>query len=139
VGSILRTADGAGIGRIYLCGITPTPDHPRVTRTALGAEKNLQWSWHANSLDLAHSLLQGGKLLWALESLPGAEPVQAMASEKSRPPVVLIVGNELAGIDPELLSLAVRTFAIPMRGTKHSLNAAVALGIAAYELSRARK
>lgn len=136
VGSILRTADGAGLQRVYLCGITPTPDHPRVDRTALGAQNNLHWHWHANSLLLARELLQQGYRLWALEATPGAEPLTAMARQGQDQSVVLIVGNEIAGVDPGLLELAEHTYAIPMRGIKQSLNAAVAFGIAAYELTR---
>lgn len=138
VGSILRTADGAGLHRIYLCGITPTPAHPRVTRTALGAQRTVEWSWHANALLLARELLHKGYHLWALESIPQAESITAMNRLPTDPPVVLIVGNEIAGIDPELLGLAQTTFSIPMRGNKQSLNAAVAFGIAAYQLEKIR-
>lgn len=134
VGSILRTADGAGFQQVYLCGITPTPEHPRVERTALGAQHSLQWSWHANSLVLARQLLRIGHTLWALESTPQAESLQVLARPAADQRVVLIVGNEVAGVDPELLLLAARTFAIPMRGIKRSLNAAVAFGIAAYQM-----
>ncbi|NJN84884.1 MAG: RNA methyltransferase [Caldilineaceae bacterium] len=68
VGSIFRSADGAGIGHLYLAGITPTPAHPKLAKTALGAEKHVGWSHHRNSLDLAHQLCENGVRLWALES-----------------------------------------------------------------------
>jgi 23S rRNA (guanosine2251-2'-O)-methyltransferase len=134
VGSMLRTADGAGIRHLYLCGISPTPEHPHVTRTALGAEHSIPWSWHPNSIDLAKELLGMGYQLWALEAMPGAVPIYSAPPLASLERVALVIGNEIAGIDPGLLALCQACFWIPMRGVKRSLNAAVAFGIAAYTL-----
>jgi tRNA G18 (ribose-2'-O)-methylase SpoU len=134
VGSMLRTADGAGVRRFYLCGITPTPEHPRVARTALGAEKTLTWSWHPNSLDLADQLIASGCALWALEEAPNARPITSTSLADDEQRIVLIVGNEIYGVDPGLLERCERILHIPMHGIKRSLNAAVAFGIAVYLL-----
>jgi 23S rRNA (guanosine2251-2'-O)-methyltransferase len=134
VGAMLRTADGAGIRHLHLCGITATPDHPRVAKTALGAQYAVSWSRYPNSLDAAAHLIQRGYRLWALESAPGAEPLFSAQSGAENEPLVLVVGNELAGVDPALLARCDRVLYIPMHGVKASLNAAVAFGIAAYYL-----
>jgi 23S rRNA (guanosine2251-2'-O)-methyltransferase len=134
VGSIFRSADGAGLQHLYLCGITPTPDHPKVAKTALGAEQTVAWSQHHNVLDLAHDLKAAGCQLWALEETPAAESLFAHDPLPAQPTVVLIVGNEVTGVDPELLAHCDRILALPMAGIKRSLNVAIAFGIAAYTL-----
>lgn len=135
VGSILRTADGVGIRRVYLCGTTPPADHPRVVRTSLGAEAHLDLSWHPNALDLVGVLLTEGAQFWALETTPGAEQLSRASQIGLSTGTILVVGNEVTGIDPDILSLCRRIFWIPMAGIKRSLNTAVAFGIAAYTLT----
>lgn len=131
-GSIVRTADGAGVRHLYLCGITPTPDHPRLAKTALGAESAVAWSRHPNAVDLARSLRADGRALWALETGPGARSLYAQ--QPDAPCITLIVGNERAGVDPALLELSDAVVMLPMQGTKGSLNVATACGIALYVL-----
>lgn len=132
VGAMLRTADGAGLHRLHLCGITATPDHPKVAKTALGAQDAVPWMYYLNAVDAAEWLLQDGYELWGLESGPSAKPLFSVTAGAGLKQVVLVVGNELAGIDPDLLSRCNRVLSIPMHGVKASLNAAVAFGIAAY-------
>lgn len=133
VGSIFRSADGAGCGHLYLCGITPTPEHPKLAKTALGAEQSMPWSYHPNAVQLALALRAGGHQLWVLEA--GAQAQSLFSLPPSPVPVVLIVGNERAGVDPGLLALCHRQVAIPMRGAKRSLNVATAFGVAAVVLA----
>lgn len=134
VGAMLRTADGAGIRRLHLCGITATPDHPKVAKTALGAQDAVPWIAYPNALEAADHLLQQGYQLWGLEGGAGSEPLFGVQEAPEAIPLVLVVGNELAGIDPELLAHCSRVVSVPMQGIKGSLNAAVAFGIAAYYL-----
>lgn len=134
VGSIFRCADGVGIEHLYLCGITPTPDHPKVAKTALGAEQSVGWSQHNNALDLAAQLHKAGHQLWALEENNRAEALWNVSLPATPASITLIIGNEVAGVDPELLLCSDRVVAIPMRGAKRSLNVAIAFGIAAYWL-----
>jgi tRNA G18 (ribose-2'-O)-methylase SpoU len=133
VGSIFRSADGAGFAELYLCGVTPTPANPKLAKTALGADTALAWRWSPNAVELAQELRAGGHHLWALEEGVRAESLYMAPS----PPLdtVLVVGSEVIGIDPDLLVLCERTLAIPMRGTKRSLNAATAFGVAALILA----
>src|SRR4030065_943773 len=75
VGSIFRTADGTGIHKLYLCGISPTPENPKVNKTALGAEANILWEKSSNGVKTAKFLKSHGAVLWALEDLPVAAPL----------------------------------------------------------------
>jgi 23S rRNA (guanosine2251-2'-O)-methyltransferase len=134
VGSIFRCADGAGISHLYLCGITPTPDHPKVAKTALGAETSVTWSHHCNALDLAEQLQANHQQLWVLEAHPQASPLFSHALPQTDLPIILVVGNEIAGVDPALVAQADGVLTIPMLGAKRSLNVAIAFGIAAYAL-----
>lgn len=136
VGSLFRTADGAGVQHLYLCGITPTPRHPKVGKTALGAEQSVGWSQHNNAVDLACSLQAKGATLLALEDCPSAVSLFKPPLTPDQPSLILMVGNEITGIDPGLLALCDRILAIPMGGVKRSLNVATAFGIAIYELRR---
>lgn len=136
VGASFRTANGAGLSHLYLCGITPTPaSNNRITKTALGAENTVPWSYHPNALTLANELKHSGAHLIALESTPKALPLfDFYFSPSDHRPVVLIVGCETAGVDPGLLDLCDEILFIPMHGSKGSLNVSVAFGIAAYFL-----
>jgi 23S rRNA (guanosine2251-2'-O)-methyltransferase len=134
VGSMMRTADGAGVRQIRLCGITPTPDHPKVSKTALGAEYAVSWAQHWDAVSAAESCRQRGMRLWALEGGADSEPLFDILSDIPGEPILLIVGNEVSGVDPGLLALCQRRIAIPMLGIKESLNVAIAFGIAIYTL-----
>lgn len=133
VGSILRSADAAGVSEVLLCGITPTPEHPRVGRSALGAEQSVAWSWHPNAVAAAEAQRAAGYALWALEEAPGAQSLYVATLPAQG--VTLVVGNEVVGVEPALLALCERVVALPMRGRKRSLNVAVACGAALVLLS----
>lgn len=135
VGAIFRSADGAGLARIYLCGITPRPDEQEsVARTALGAEKRLPWEHANNAVDLAQSLLAAGTKLIVLEAAEEAVDIFTWRIPAAWQALALAVGNEIAGTDPQLLRLASLTLRLPMAGVKGSLNVASAFSIAAYQL-----
>lgn len=134
VGSMFRTADGAGIAALYLAGITATPGHPRLAKAALGAQSTVGWRYYANSLDAAAALRAAGYALWALEPPPDGRPPSLYEAAPPDEPLALVIGNERAGIDPALLARCDAVFSLPMRGGKSSLNAAVAFGIAVYHL-----
>jgi len=136
VGSILRSADGFGFSHVYVCGITPTPDNEAVTKTSLGAEDSVPWSYHKDAVRLVKGLKAEGWSVYALEEDARAREIRHTDSIKlNGPGAVLIVGNEVTGIDPDLLDLCDQIFYIPMRGEKKSFNVAIAFGIAAYALS----
>lgn len=134
VGAMLRTADGVGIKQAHLCGITPQPGNPRISKVALGAEFSVPWEYHQNGVQAATACKERGLKLWALEIHPGAVSIFDIPPEERLKPSVLVVGNEVTGIDPGIQELCDRFFWIPMEGYKRSLNVAVAFGIAVYTL-----
>ena len=135
-GSILRSADGFGFAQAYLCGISPTPEIEAVTKTSLGAEDSVPWSYHKDAVKLVKGLKKEGWKIWALEECEGAKQIRLKAEGKRlNERAVLIVGSEITGVDPELPELADDIFYIPMRGEKKSFNVAMAFSIAAYALN----
>lgn len=135
VGSIFRTGDGCGANHLYLCGITATPEHTAMRKTALGAEKLLSWSSHKNGPELAAKLARSGKTLWALERTSDSAELFAQAGKRPDSELVLVIGNEVTGVDPGILEHCEQVLHIPMYGQKASLNVATALGVAGYALS----
>jgi len=136
VGSILRSADGFAFTHAYLCGITPTPDHEAVTKTSLGAEDSVTWSYHKDAVKLVKGLKKEGWQVWALEEDRQAKSIQMMPLPYTNQRVVLVLGSEVTGVDPGLLDLCDEIFYIPMRGEKKSFNVAMAFSIAAYEIRK---
>lgn len=131
VGSMFRTADGTGIERLYLCGITPTPEHKQVGKTALGSEKRIPWEYASNGVNKTKSLIEQGCQVWGLEDVPGSVNLFDIKEFPVDATIILVAGNEVCGIDPGILELCNRIVAIPMQGVKRSYNVAVAFGIAA--------
>lgn len=132
VGSILRTADGFGFDHAFLCGISPTPENEAVNKTSLGAEDSVPWSYHKDALKLVRGLKKEAWVVWALEDDGRAVPLGQL--ERSKGGTVLIVGNEVSGVDPALLDLCDAIQYIPMRGEKKSFNVAIAFAVAAFAL-----
>jgi 23S rRNA (guanosine2251-2'-O)-methyltransferase len=131
VGSIFRTADAAGVSKIYLCGITPRPPHEKISKTALGADTYISWEYYTQTWRLLEKLQAGGAHIVALECGEGSENIFEMElpADKS---VALVLGNEVNGLSPQILKRVQKKAAIPMYGRKESLNVAVAAGIAVY-------
>ncbi len=135
VGSIFRSAEGFGVCHLYLCGITPSPDHPEVQKTALGAQETVSWSAHKNAVQLVEELKAQGKVIWALERTRGSRALGSVPQAGlSKSNLVLVIGNERAGVDPGILRHADQIMHIDMRGRKNSYNAAVAFAVAAFAL-----
>jgi tRNA G18 (ribose-2'-O)-methylase SpoU len=133
VGSIFRTADACGVERLLLTGITGCPPRAEITKTALGAEQSVAWSYHARGGDALAEACQDGYRPVAIESAPGAVSLDAMRWPDR---VCLVLGNEVAGVSEGLLHSCEGRVQIPMMGIKQSLNVAVAFGIVAYRASR---
>jgi tRNA G18 (ribose-2'-O)-methylase SpoU len=141
VGSMFRTADGAGVDEIVLSGYTPVPAKPgaayltaaekALQKTALGAEASVPWRKVASLPRLIGSLRKAGCAIVALEQHEGSVPYDRYRPEGS---VALIVGNEVLGIDRRILDAADAVLEIPMHGKKNSLNVSVAAGIALYRI-----
>jgi len=143
VGSIFRTADAAGVSRLYLCGITPVPSasggatgqapqHDKIAKTALGAENYVPWSYIRNTGQIVTKLKKEGIQVVALEQTKDAENIFQLGSLASK--LALILGNEVNGISPALLKKCDKKISIPMYGKKESLNVSVAFGVAVFQL-----
>ena len=134
VGSMFRTADAAGIEKIILSGYTATPPRKEIDKTALGAQETVLWEYHADPLEALSAMKKSGLRIFALEITEGSRPYTAL--DHGVFPLCLVVGNEVNGLENELLALCDEVLEIPQFGTKHSLNVAVAAGIALFEMVR---
>jgi tRNA G18 (ribose-2'-O)-methylase SpoU len=134
VGSIFRTAEGFGLKELYLCGVTPTPQGDAVKKTSLGAEETVNWIYCKNAVSAARKLKTTGYHLIALEEDERSIPIQNARNVKTNEKSVLVVGNEVTGVDPDLLDLCDEILFIPMSGNKKSFNVAVAFAVAAFTL-----
>ncbi|KKU53459.1 MAG: rRNA methylase [Parcubacteria group bacterium GW2011_GWA1_47_11] len=135
VGSIFRTADGAGVAKIYLCGYTPIPDEPKVIKTALGAEGFVSWEKHRQTGRLLNQLKKQGTDIVALELDPKSKGLfdYDFASLPSKS-LAIVVGHERKGLTKNILSYVDDIIEIPMHGKKESLNVAVATGVVLYQI-----
>ena len=129
VGSIFRTADGAGIEKIWLCGITGYPPNAQLAKTALGAEKKVPWEYVKDARDALRRLRALGYQIVLLEQMEESRPYQDFAPQF---PLCIILGHEVEGISQEIINLCDAAIEIEMAGLKNSLNVAVAFGVVAY-------
>ncbi len=134
VGSTFRTADACGVERLLLTGITGCPPRQEISKTALGAEESVAWSYHADPLEALEEVSTAGYTPVALESSDRAVPLQKMRWPDR---LCLVVGNEVAGVSKALLTECAHRVFIPMGGVKESFNVAVAFGIAAHQAAMA--
>jgi tRNA G18 (ribose-2'-O)-methylase SpoU len=132
VGSIFRTADAFRIQALYLCGITATPPHPEIHKTALGAENSVDWKYFDNTLDALRELSLQGYTLAAVEQAHDSRPPQLLPLDKA--PYAILLGNEVRGVSQEAIDRCHLCIEIPQEGTKHSLNVSVAAGIVLWEI-----
>lgn len=135
VGSIFRTADAFLIDEIILGGISGTPPHPDLSKTALGAEETVRWRHVDDCLEEARKLKAEGWKICVLEQAHNSIPLTDF-NRKAEERYVLVVGNEVSGVDQRIVDLADIVLEIPQYGTKHSLNVSVSAGIALYELTK---
>jgi len=132
VGAMFRSCDGAQINHVHLCGTCPTPDHPKIKKTGLGAEYTVPWTYHKNGKTAVENMKNSGFQIWSLEGGIDAIPLFEYPPPDPLIPVLLVVGNEVTGVDPGILKLSDRIVYLPMMGQKESLNVAIAFGIAVY-------
>jgi tRNA G18 (ribose-2'-O)-methylase SpoU len=137
VGSIFRTSDGALIQKLILCGYTPHPPRHEIEKTALGATNSVPWEYFKNPIEVIKRLRDEGIKIIALEHTDSSIPYYEL--KPSNFPACLVVGNEIKGIQDEILQYTDIAIEIPMFGVKQSLNVAVAYGIALYDIVRVLK
>ena len=132
VGSVLRTADAGYLENVYCAGITATPNHRSVAKTALGAQESVPWQKVSDAVELARHLRSNGIHLAALEQTK--EPASWGELHAGHFPLCLVVGNEISGVSDALLRECDVALEIVQYGEKQSLNVSVAAGIAVYRL-----
>ena len=132
IGSVFRTADAFLIEKIYLCGITATPPHKDIHKTALGATENVAWEYIENTLEVVQKLQREGTSLWAIEQTEKAIFLNSFQPKKNIKHA-FVFGNEVRGVSQEVVDACGKALEIPQFGTKHSLNISVATGIVVWD------
>jgi tRNA G18 (ribose-2'-O)-methylase SpoU len=135
IGSFFRTSDAFNIEKIYLCGITATPPHREIQKTALGATESVTWEYRENILDLIHELKAEGITIASIEQAEHTTFLQHVPSLEFKK-IALIFGNEVDGVDQEAINLSDHILEIPQFGTKHSLNVSVCAGVVLWEFAK---
>lgn len=133
-GAFFRTADALGIQELLLCGYTPYPPHKEISKTALGAEKTVAWSYWNHAEDAIQYLKKYSVSIIGLELHPSSIPIAEWKRKEKNTPICLVVGNEVTGINEKILSLCDEIVSLPMKGKKESLNVAIAGAIAMWEM-----
>jgi len=133
IGSVFRTSDAFLIEKIYLCGITGTPPHNDINKTALGATDSVAWEYSAKTLDTMQKLKSEGYILIAIEQADNATMLNEFHPKKDQKYAV-IFGNEAYGVDQEVVSASDLCIEIPQFGFKHSLNISVSVGVVLWDL-----
>jgi len=161
VGSVFRTADAFRVEAVYLCGITATPPHPEIHKTALGGEDSVDWRYFENTEDAVRELQSRGYYVYAIEQVEGSTKLQELFNSKfkiqnskwtdaqfgsrasqqlsgpaTRQPCAVIFGNEVKGVKQCVVDMSDGCLEIPQFGTKHSLNVSVTAGIVIWEFAK---
>lgn len=131
VGSVFRTSDAFLIEKVYLCGITATPPHNEIQKTALGATESVDWEYVENTLDVISKLKTGGYAVYAIEQ---AEESLKLNEFKAEGKVAVVFGHEVRGVQQEVVDACDNCIEIPQYGTKHSLNISVCAGVVLWEV-----
>ncbi len=133
VGSVFRTADAFLAEGICLCGYTPQPPHRDIHKTALGATETVYWLYFSTTLEAVAVLKEKGYRLFAVEQAEGSISLETFSATGEK--LAVIFGNEVGGVDAEVIAMCDGCIEIPQWGTKHSLNISVAAGIVLWKLA----
>ena len=133
VGSAFRTADGFAIEQILLCGITATPPHREIEKTALGATQSVDWTHHKETTEALQHLKEQGYKIFAIEQAENStslEQFEISTNDK----YAFVFGNEVHGVDEKVMQIVDGCIEIPQFGTKHSFNVSVTIGIVLWDI-----
>lgn len=136
VGSVFRTADAFRLSGVCLCGITARPPHPEIHKTALGAEDSVDWKYFEHTEDCVTWLRQQGYTVLAIEQCEGSTMLnnyQLSIVNCKLPKIAIIFGNEVKGVQQQVVDMCDGCIEIPQYGTKHSMNVSVTAGIVIWE------
>jgi len=134
IGSIFRTSDAFLVSKIYLCGISATPPHREITKTAIGAEKSVPWEYRKHTSELIDELLSNGFTLIAIEQADDA--LNMMNVKYPDGPIGFIFGNEIDGVSQDVINKCQYCMEIPQLGTKHSFNVSVSCGMVLWDYEK---
>jgi len=132
VGSVFRTADAFLVEEVYLCGITSTPPHAEIHKTALGAENTVAWKYFKDTHEAISSLKNNGYIVFAIEQAQGSTLLTHLKLDKTQKYAV-VLGNEVKGVQQTVVDMCNECIEIPQFGTKHSLNVSVTGGIIIWD------
>ncbi len=136
VGSVFRTADAFLLQGIYLCGYTPRPPHRDITKTALGATETVAWKYFNTTIEAVQELKDESYEIWSVEQVEKSVPLNKFDASNKK--LAIVFGNEVSGVENEILQQSDGFIEIPQMGMKHSLNISVAAGIVLWELVRGK-
>ena len=138
IGSVFRTGDAFLIEAIYLCGITAKPPHKDIHKTALGATDSVDWHYFKTTNDAVEKLKNNGVIIVSIEQVEDAIPLQAF-EVKPKQKYALVFGNEVKGVQQDIVNQSDYCLEIPQFGTKHSLNISVSVGVVLWEFVKKTK
>lgn len=133
VGSVFRTSDAFVVEKIYLCGITPRPPHREINKTALGATETVEWEYCETTKEAIHKLRQENYSIYSIEQAENSIKLDKFIP-KTNSKIGIIMGNEVDGVDQDIIDISDGVIEIPQFGTKHSLNISVTTGIVVWHL-----
>lgn len=133
IGSVFRTADAFLVKKIYLCGITAQPPHKDIQKTALGATDSVDWEYAENVMDVVSNLQSEGIFVASIEQAELAVNLNDFSVQKQMT-YAIIFGNEVKGVQQEVVTGSDAVIEIPQFGTKHSLNISVSVGVVVWDL-----
>lgn len=135
IGSFFRTSDAFNVEKIYLCGITAQPPHREIQKTALGATDSIDWEYRESIIDLTNELKSEGYCICCIEQTEQTvflQDIDRLKKEK----FALVFGNEVNGVNQQVIDLSDNVIEIPQFGTKHSLNVSVCAGVVLWEFAK---
>lgn len=133
VGSVFRTADAFRLEKIYLCGITSVPPHAEIHKTALGAEESVDWEYIEDTVHIVDRLKEEGYIVFSIEQAEGSTMLNELELQKNQK-IAIVMGNEVKGVQQEVINHSNGCIEIPQYGTKHSMNVSVTTGIVIWDL-----
>jgi tRNA G18 (ribose-2'-O)-methylase SpoU len=138
IGSVFRTADAFKIEKVVLTGICSTPPNKEIHKTALGAEDSVEWHYYESCLDAVCQLKSEGYIIISIEQVEGSISLEDFAIESEKK-YALVLGNEVKGVDEQVVRASDYAIEIPQEGTKHSLNVSISAGVVMWEFFRKMK
>ena len=135
VGSVFRSSDAFRVEAVYLCGITATPPHPEIHKTALGGEDSVAWRYFPTATEAVEELRRQGVTVYSVEQVEHSTPLQDLRLQPGGRYAV-VLGNEVKGVHQEVVDMSDGCLEIPQFGTKHSLNVSVTAGMVIWEVAK---